>query len=281
MSGYRMQTASDVQTAVVPAAGAGTRWLPLTTAVPKELLPVVDRPAMHWILDEAVRCGIGRVILVTAPGKDSLTRYASQAAAGFPVVEVVVQPEPLGLGDAVRRALPLIADEAAVAIMLPDNLFDEEPLPLTRMITTYRQQRCSVLALMACPADEIGQHGAAAVSYEGEVARVTNVVEKPGQEQSAGRLAVVGRYVLTQAVLAHLTRLRPARAGEYQLTDAIAAALPGERVVGVRIRRAVHDVGSPGNWLKTQLRMGSRDMNLEPRLRQALAAGAALLDRDD
>jgi UTP--glucose-1-phosphate uridylyltransferase len=275
----------QVRTAVVPAGGLGSRWLPVSRAVPKELLPVLRRPALHWVLEEAVACGIERVVLVTAPGKEALARYLSIAppwsAAGTPPrVDLVVQPQPRGLGDAVRQAVPLVPDEPAVAVLLPDNLFDEHPPLLARLLAVHAARGCSVLALMECPAEELRRHGAATVAGPdgASVSPVVGLVEKPADAVATGRLAVVGRYVLTRAVLEALGDLQPAHAGEVQLTDAIRTVLPAEPVLGVRLSGALHDIGTVDGWLATLMRVGSRDDGLDPRVRQALAAGSALLD---
>lgn len=281
-----------MNTVVVPAGGLGTRFLPATKALPKEMVPVGDRPAIQWGLEEAVASGVRRAVIVTAPGKELIRAHFApdpelerilegRGAAGLArriraigelcQVEFVEQLEPLGLGHAVLCALPSIQGEQAVSVLLPDDLFSGSPPLLAQLIEAHTWEGCTVLALRRCPKEEISRYGVAAVEGEGPVFRVTDVVEKPVAEDAPSDLALMGRYVLTEDVFTALKTTQPGALGEVQLTDAIREVALGGRVVGVEFTGELLDVGTLPSWLATNVAIVWRDPELGPALRARIA----------
>ncbi len=282
-----------IETVIIPAGGLGTRFLPATKAIPKELIPVGDRPALQFGVEEARASGIRRTVLVTGPGKEALGAHFApdprlesaldargqaalleelRAIDRLTELQVVVQPEPLGLGDAVRRAAGAVAGEAAVCGLLPDDLFVGAIPLLRQLILAYERHRCPVVALRRCPPSEIGRYGVAAVSGSGPIFRVTDLVEKPGPGEAPSDLAVMGRYVLTPAVFAALERTAPGALGEVQLTDGIRGALEEGPVVGVEYSGRLLDVGTLEGWVRTLVELLPDHPRLGPVWRAALAA---------
>ncbi|MHB1501096.1 MAG: UTP--glucose-1-phosphate uridylyltransferase [Candidatus Dormibacteria bacterium] len=280
-----------VSTVVVPAGGLGTRFLPATKALPKEMVPVGDRPAIQWGLEEAVASGIRRAVIVTAPGKDLIKAHFSPdpeleailVERGSPELagrihqigrmcelEFVQQQRPLGLGHAVLCAADRLEGEEAVAVLLPDDLFWGTPPLLAQLIEAYTRERCTVLALRRCPRDRISRYGVAAVEGEGPVFRVTDVVEKPTPDDAPSDLALMGRYVLTQDVFRALSTTEPGALGEIQLTDAIRSVAGAGRVVGVEFTGDLLDVGTLDSWLATNAAIVWRDPDLGPALRSRI-----------
>ena len=277
---------------VVPAGGLGTRFLPATKALPKEMVPVGDRPAIQWGLEEAVASGIRRAVIVTAPGKDLirahftpdpsleaiLARRGSHELAErvrrigrLLDLEFVEQPEPLGLGHAVLCAAPRLGSEEAAAVLLPDDLFSGSPPLLAQLLSAHEETRGPVLALRRCPRDQISRYGVAKVEGNGPVFQVTDVVEKPAPEDAPSDLAIMGRYVLTPEVFRALATTEPGALGEIQLTDAFRAAARSGKVVGVEFSGDLLDVGTLDGWLATNAAIVWRDPELGPALRARIA----------
>ena len=284
---------------VVPAGGLGTRFLPATKALPKEMVPVGDRPSIQWGIEEAVASGIERAVIVTAPGKelirahfapdpdleatlhrrgdDELARRVKEISE-LCEMDFVVQAEPLGLGHAVWCAADAVQGDQAVAVLLPDDLFAGSPPLLGQLIDVYLKAGCTVLALRRCPRDEISRYGVAAVEGDGPVFRVLDVIEKPAPEDAPSDLALMGRYVLTQEVIAELETTVAGAGGEIQLTDAIRRVTARGRVVGLEFSGRLLDVGTLESWLATNAEIVWRDAELGPMLRSRIQA--LELDRD-
>jgi len=272
---------------VVPAGGLGTRFLPATKAMPKEMVPVGNRPSIQWGIEEAVASGIERAVIITAPGKELIKAHfaadpdleATLEARGagdlarrvreisqLCRMEFVEQPEPLGLGHAVWCAAAHVQGEEAIGVMLPDDLFASTPPLLGQLIDVYREQGCTVLALRRCPRDEISRYGVAAVAGEGPVFRVLDLVEKPSPEDAPSDLALMGRYVLTAEVLVELGSTEAGAGGEIQLTDAIRRLAVQGKVVGLEFTGRLLDVGTLESWLSTNAEIVWRDPELGPML---------------
>lgn len=283
---------SSVTTVVVPAGGLGTRFLPATKALPKEMVPVGDRPAIQWGLEEAVASGLGRAVIVTAPGKDLIRAHFAPDPSLEAVlsergnqeladrvhgighllrVEFVEQEQPLGLGHAVLCAAPTVGAEEAVAVLLPDDLFAGSPPLMAQLLEAHGATGCTVLALRRCAPAEISRYGVATVEGDGPVFRVTDVVEKPAPEEAPSDLAMMGRYILTREVFQALTTTEPGALGEIQLTDAIRTAARAGRVVGVEFTGELLDVGTLESWLATNAAVVWRDPDLGPALRARIA----------
>ncbi len=262
------------RTAVVPAAGLGTRFLPATKTVPKELLPVVDTPGIELIAAEAAQAGARRLLIVTAPGKDTVAAHFAPApeleaqlasrgkdallakvrrAAELIEVTTVIQHEPKGLGHAVGcAAAALDDDEQAFVVLLPDDLV----LPtgvLSRMAQVRAEYGGSVLCAFDVPGPEISAYGVFEVSDTGDpdVMRVHGMVEKPPADQTPSTYAAAGRYLLDRAIFDALGRITPGAGGELQLTDAVALLISHGHPVHVVVHRgARHDLGNPGGYVR-------------------------------
>jgi len=277
-----------VRKAVIPAAGLGTRFLPATKAIPKEMLPVVDAPAIQYVVEEAVRAGLHDILMVTGRSKraiedhfdrvveleqaleakgDSERLAAVRAASELADVHFVRQQDPRGLGHAVLVAAAHVGAEP-FAVLLGDDLIDARDPLLEQMVEVQAREGGSVVALMEVSHDQISLYGCAAVApgAEGNVVRITGLVEKPPADEAPSDLAVIGRYVLSPTVFDVLGRTAPGRGGEIQLTDALQELLSLEPVHGVVFRGRRYDTGDRLDYLKTVVRLASERDDLGPPL---------------
>lgn len=287
-----MRGSMDIRHCVIPAAGLGTRFLPATKALPKELLPVLDRPVLQWSVEEAAAAGCEHIVVVTSRGKELLAAHfdanpeledtlerrgrfgeleAVRALHRLASFSYVYQAQALGLGHAVLQAAPLVGDRT-VACMLPDDLSWGPRPVLSQLVEAHAVLGTPILALMRVTPDKIGRYGCAAVSEsQGRWHRVVGMVEKPSPGEARSDLAIMGRYVLTPAVFEALRHTRPGAGGEIQLTDGIAAVLEHGEVWGVEFEGELLDVGTPAGWLRTLIRTGRDHPVFGPVLRAALA----------
>ncbi|MDQ3732539.1 MAG: UTP--glucose-1-phosphate uridylyltransferase GalU [Actinomycetota bacterium] len=286
-------TAPRARKAVIPVAGLGTRFLPATKAVPKELLPVVDTPALQYIVEEAVRAGLSEVLMVTGRNKAAIEDHfdrmpeleaalekkgdhsrlaAVRRPAEMADVLFIRQGEALGLGHAVLCAAPFVGDEV-FAVMLGDDLIDAKDLLLERMLEVQATHGGAVVALLEVGMANIDKYGAVAVqpTHSEDVVRITDLVEKPPAEQAPSSLAIIGRYVLAPEIFAALRETAPGAGGEIQLTDAIKAlATTGEPVHGVVFTGRRYDTGDRLDYLKAVVRLAAEREDLGPAFREFL-----------
>jgi UTP--glucose-1-phosphate uridylyltransferase len=269
--------ARTVRKAVVPAAGLGTRFLPATKATPKEMLPVVDKPAIQYVVEEAAAAGLDDVLVVTGRHKRAIEDHFDSAfeleqalaAKGDTVrldavrdparladIHHIRQGDPLGLGHAVLCARRHVGDQP-FAVLLGDDLIDARETLLSRMLEVRDRYEGSVVALMEVPREQIHLYGCAAVEPTGEddVVRVTGLVEKPARENAPSGYAVIGRYVLDPAVFGVLERTPPGRGGEIQLTDALQELAVDGTVHGVVFDGLRYDTGDRAEYLRTVVRL--------------------------
>lgn len=288
-----------IRKAVIPAAGLGTRFLPATKSTPKEMLPIVDKPAIQYVVEEAVRAGLDDVLMITGRSKRSLDDHFDavpeleaaleakgdeyrlaqvRRATDLANVHFVRQGQPKGLGHAVLCARHHVGDEP-FAVLLGDDLIDERDRLLTEMIELQGRTGGSVVALLEVEPAQVEAYGCAAVApVEGHPethVRVTGLVEKPDPARAPSNLAVIGRYVLHPAVFDVLDRTGPGRAGEIQLTDALAtlADMPPEQgggVHGVIFRGRRYDTGDRLDYLKAVVQIACERPDLGPDLRDWL-----------
>ena len=279
--------------AVIPAAGLGTRFLPATKAVPKEMLPVVDKPAIQYVVEEAVGAGLSDVLMVTGRNKrpledhfdrnieleDALEKKGDldrlgrvQESTSLGEIHYVRQGDPRGLGHAVLVGAEHVGDQP-FAVLLGDDLIDERDHLLTQMIDVQAQRGGSVIALMEVPPSQVNLYGCAAVepTDETDVVRVTALVEKPAVEEAPSNLAVIGRYVLSPAVFDVLRKTPPGRGNEIQLTDALQtlasmSADEGGGVHGVVFRGRRYDTGDRADYLRAIVKLASERPDLGPEL---------------
>lgn len=282
-----------IHKAVVPAAGLGTRFLPATKAVPKEMLPVVDTPAIEYVVAEAAAAGLDDVLMITGRNKGAIEDHfdvapeieralehkgdtarlaAVRRSTGLAHVHFVRQGEPRGLGHAVLQAKDHVGDEA-FAVLLGDDLIDPRDPLLSTMIALQERLGGSVIALQEVEPSQISLYGCAAVEpidgTDPDQVTVTALVEKPPADEAPSNLAICGRYVLNPAVFGVLEQTAPGRGGEIQLTDALATliALPPEQgggVHGVVFRGRRYDTGDRLDYLKAVVQLASEREDLGP-----------------
>jgi UTP--glucose-1-phosphate uridylyltransferase len=270
-----------VTKAVVPAAGLGTRFLPATKATPKEMLPVVDKPAIQYVVEEAVSAGLDDVLLITGRSKRSIEDHFDRAyeleealaakddadklamvreSADLAHVHYVRQGEAKGLGHAVLCAAQHVGDQP-FAVLLGDDLIDARDRLLIRMMKVRERYGGSVVALMEVDPEQVSQYGCAAMepTTEDDVVRVTDLVEKPVPGEAPSRWIIIGRYVCDPAVFGVLEKTPPGRGGEIQLTDALKVLGstdydgPGGGVHGVLFRGRRYDTGNKLDYLRTMV----------------------------
>ena len=291
------KVSKSVTKAVIPAAGLGTRFLPATKATPKEMLPVVDRPAIQYVVEETIRAGLNDVLMITGrnkraledhfdrvpvlesqlaeQGKDALLK-AVEATNELGELHYVRQGDPKGLGHAVLRGKVHVGDEP-FAVLLGDDLIDEKEDLLSQMVEVQQATGGSVIALMEVPRESISAYGAAAIeAVEGQdgYVKVTGLVEKPAPEEAPSNYAVIGRYVLSSKVFEVLENTAPGRGNEIQLTDALQTLAvgtgEGEGVYGMVFKGRRFDTGDKLSYLKANVILASEREDLGPELREWL-----------
>ncbi len=287
----------SVTKAVIPVAGLGTRFLPATKATPKEMLPVVDKPAIQYVVEEAVAAGLGDLLMVTGRNKGSIENHFDRAGEVEAALEAkgdeqrlarvresnqladihyVRQGDPKGLGHAVLCGAGHVGD-APFAVLLGDDLIDARDALLVPMIEVQQRTAGSVVALMEVPPEQTNLYGCAAVEQTGDedVVRITGMVEKPDPADAPSNLAIIGRYVLHPRIFEVLRRTPPGRGGEIQLTDALQtlAADPdseGGGVYGVVFRGRRYDTGDRLDYIKAVVQLACDREDLGPDLRSWL-----------
>jgi len=278
-----------IRKAVLPVAGLGTRVLPASKVIPKEMLPLVDKPTLQYIVEEAVVAGIEEIIFVTSRSKRSIEDHFDM----FPELEMVLerkgkqkeleelhrvetmatytsvrQPEPRGLGHAILCARELVGNEPFI-VMLGDDLVDPETPCLPRMIEIHEQYAGSVLSLFQSPPEQISSLGIVSVEDVGpDVVKVTHLVEKPSLEEAPSDLAVAGRYILTPDIFEVLEKTPPGQGGEIQVTDAIEIQAQAGRCYGLRFTGIRYDTGTPLGLLTTSIAYALKRSDIGPELRK-------------
>ncbi len=278
--------------AVFPVAGMGTRFLPVTKASPKEMLPIVDKPLIQYAVEEAVAAGITELIFVTGrnkraiedhfdtayelenelelKGKTDLLRMTRSVLPDQVSCVYLRQPQALGLGHAVLCAKQVVGNDP-FAVILADDLISGEIPALRQMADEFEQQQCSIVAVQQVAREETRQYGIVKTQpSSGRVSRVAGIVEKPRPEEAPSTLAVVGRYVLTPGIFACLESVQPGAGGEIQLTDAIARLLDSEQVLAYEFEGKRYDCGSKLGYLQATVEYTLRHPELEAVFREYL-----------
>ncbi|HYD57511.1 MAG TPA: UTP--glucose-1-phosphate uridylyltransferase GalU [Burkholderiales bacterium] len=283
--------------AVFPVAGFGSRFLPVTKASPKEMLPVVDKPLIQYAVEEAAAAGITDMVFVTGRNKRAIEDHFDKAyeletelerkGKDFLLEQVrsvlpegvrciyIRQAEPLGLGHAVLCAQPIVGYEP-FAVVLADDLMDSEPPALSRMAQAFEREGASLLGVEEVPRDQTQSYGIVTIDrMQNDLARVHSIVEKPRPADAPSNLGVIGRYVLTPRIFDMLSEVRPGAGGEIQLTDAIAALLGHERVLALRLPGKRYDCGSKLGYLQASVEFGLRHPETGKDFERYLAARQA------
>jgi len=272
--------------AVFPVAGLGSRFLPVTKASPKEMLPVVDKPLIQYAVEEAAAAGITDMIFVTGRNKRAIEDHFDKAYEIETELEkknkngllsmvrsvlpegvrciYIRQAEPLGLGHAVLCAQPVVGDDP-FAVILADDLMDSQPPAIARMAEIFAREQCSLLGVEEVPRDATASYGIVTIDeMQGDTARIHSIVEKPKPKDAPSNLAVIGRYVLTNRIFDMLARVTPGAGGEIQLTDGISALLAQERALAVRLPGRRFDCGSKLGYLQATVEFGVRHPEIGP-----------------
>lgn len=279
---------ATLRKAVFPAAGLGTRFLPATKAMPKEMLPIVDKPIIQYGVEEALRSGIQNIIMVTGRGKQAIedhfdvsfelenlleTRCKKElleivrGISDMINVSYIRQKEALGLGHAVLRSMELVGDEP-FAVVLADDVIDADPPCLRQLMNVHGFYGASVIAVMEVPRENISSYGCIAaepVSHNGSVGRlyrITDLVEKPKPADAPSNLAIIGRYVLTPEIFHSLQTIDPGAGGEIQLTDALRHLLRSRPIYAYRFEGTRYDAGDKLGFLKATVEYALRREDL-------------------
>jgi UTP--glucose-1-phosphate uridylyltransferase len=266
-----------IRTAVIPAAGLGTRFLPVTKSVPKELMPILDKPMLQYVVEEAAEAGFERVVIVTAKGKESIASYFQpqeslerhlldtgaadmaekvRAASNLADVSFVIQEQPLGLGHAVLTAEEAVGGEP-FAVILPDDIVDNTPGVLSQMLNVREEHGGGVVSVEPVPWEMVRNYGVVeAAQVSGRVHRIKSLVEKPAREDAPSNLAIVGRYILPPEIFDCLKRTPPGAKGEIQLTDGLSILLDDMDIYAYEFQGTRYDGGTPLGLLKASLGFG-------------------------
>jgi UTP--glucose-1-phosphate uridylyltransferase len=287
--------------AVIPAAGLGTRFLPATKAQPKEMLPLVDKPAIQYVVEEAVRAGLEDVLMVTGRGKRSLEDHfdhavelerqlaatgredllaAVQAVSNLARIHYVRQGRALGLGHAIGCARHHVGDEP-FAVLLGDDLLGERERLLHRMVDLCDRSGRSVIAVMEFGDEELSKYGVVQAEPDPDepgAYLVSDLVEKPGRANAPSNLCIIGRYVLTPDIFDHIAATRAGRGGEIQLTDAMRAQAREAPIRAIRFEGTRHDLGVKQDYLEATVRLAADREDLGPDFVRFLRGFLAELD---
>ncbi|MEL0626233.1 UTP--glucose-1-phosphate uridylyltransferase GalU [Salinibacterium amurskyense] len=295
--------ATKITKAVIPAAGLGTRFLPATKAMPKEMLPVVDKPAIQYVVEEAVNAGLTDVLMITGRNKNALENHFDRMTELEATLEqkgdtdrlhkveysndladmhYVRQGDPRGLGHAVLRAKMHVGQEP-FAVLLGDDLIDDRDVLLSRMLDEQISRNATVIALMEVDPAQSHMYGIATVEAtdDDDVVRITGLVEKPAQGTAPSNLAIIGRYVLRPEIFEVLERTDPGKGGEIQLTDALLEMAESDiagGVYGVVFRGRRYDTGDRLDYIKAIVQLAVERDDLGPELRPWLQQFSATLD---
>lgn len=272
-----------IRKAIIPAAGLGTRFLPATKAMPKEMLPIVDKPTIQYIVEEAVASGIEDIIIVTGKGKRAIEDHFDssfelennlrekgkfalldevQRSSNMADIHYIRQKEPKGLGHAIWCARKFIGDEP-FAVLLGDDIVQAEVPCLKQMINLFEQNESSIIGVQPVPYNEVSRYGIVETEYIMErFYSVKNMVEKPSIEKAPSNLAIMGRYILTPAIFEILSSQKVGAGGEIQLTDAIDKLGKIEQVFAYHFEGKRYDVGEKLGFIKTTIEMGLKHDDL-------------------
>lgn len=271
----------NVTKVIIPAAGKGTRFLPLTKTIPKEMLPLIDKPAIHHIVEEAFFSEVKNYFIVSNKGKASLEDYFDdhQELIGFlkennkeqllhdmkklqrlATFMYIRQAEQLGLGHAVSLASHIIQPKEYFGVLLPDDIITDTKIPaFEQLIRIARQEKASVIAVQEVPLESVSNYGIIGIKKHvtNQLFQVSHIIEKPQQKNAPSNLAVVGRYILSQKIFASLDHVKTYGLGEIQLTDAITNMIQNnEKVFAYKIQGTRYDIGTPLGWMKAIIGMG-------------------------
>jgi len=280
----------EITKAIIPAAGLGTRFLPYTKAIPKEMLPLGTQPALQLILEEALQADLHNILMITGKGKDAIGDYfdedqhlehllkeRNKEHLLAPIKRVmrlahftyIRQSEPMGLGHAVWMARHAIGKEYC-AVMLPDDLITSKQPAIAQLIRIARQEKASVIAVQETPQEELSSYGVVTIKKQitPNLFQVSSLVEKPHPKDAPSNLAIIGRYVLSHKIFPALEQISSYATHELQLTDAISCMIQNnERVFAYKVQGVRHDIGNYLGWLKANISYALQNPELEHHIR--------------
>ncbi len=282
---------AKINKVVIPAAGLGTRFLPATKAQPKEMLPLVDKPAIQYVVEEAVGAGLTDILIITGRGKRTIEDHFDRSfeleyylersgkiedleevrsIAQLGEIHYLRQGEPLGLGHAVLAAKRHV-NSKPFAVMLADDIMDEGSKTLNEMLTVFAKYGRSVVALMEVSENEISSYGAVGVSpISKNLFSIRSVVEKPLPNEAPSCFAIMGRYIFTPEIFDALEKITPGRNGEIQLTDAIGSLIEQQEVIGYVLNTKRYDVGNKSDYLRATIEIALKREDLGDSMRTVL-----------
>lgn len=279
-----------VNKAVIPAAGLGTRFLPLTKAQPKEMIPVVDKPTIQYVVEEAVESGINDILIITGRGKRAIEDHFDRAfelevtlkeknahailaelesITQLAEIHYIRQKHPAGLGHAILCASRHVGNEPFVVLL--GDIITSDPPCTNELVEAYEKVGSSVIAVEPVPADRISAYGVIkGKRLEGGLFQIEDLVEKPSPEEAPSNLAMLGRYILTPGIFEALERTGPGRGGEIQLTDGLKLLLEKEPIYALEVSGRRYDIGNKLEWLKATFELALDDAEIGPKLKEFL-----------
>lgn len=279
-----------VRKAVIPAAGFGTRFLPATKSMPKEMLPIIDKPAIHYAVEEAVAAGITDIIFITGRGKRAIEDYFDhsyeledllrkkgkletlkqiECISDMADIVYIRQKEALGLGHAVYRAKDLVGDEP-FAVILPDVLIDSEVSVTKQLVEIYEKVEKTVIAVKEVPQNKVSSYGIVDPGGDGQYFKLKGMIEKPEPEEAPSNLSMVGRYIFTSEIMNCLAETKPGKGGEIQLPDGILKLMKLEDVYGAKYEGKDYDTGDKLGFLKATVNMALKHEDLNKDFKEFL-----------
>ncbi len=269
----------NITKAIIPAAGLGTRFLPFTKSVPKELLPIMETPAIQFIVEEGLKSGITEFEIIANQTKHAIAEYFSKNAVlehhlqetnklsyltsinnviSQSIFNYIPQPEPLGLGHAILMAKNSIHNEY-FGILLPDEIMMGKTAALAQLIAVTQQYNTSVIAVQEVPHESVSSYGIVAIKKQlnDNLFDIADLIEKPATHEAPSNLAIIGRYILSSHIFNALEQVKPGSGNEIQLTDGIEQMMHnGEKVLAYKVDTVRHDIGNPVGWLQANIYYG-------------------------
>ncbi|KQX61136.1 UTP--glucose-1-phosphate uridylyltransferase GalU [Paenibacillus sp. Root444D2] len=280
-----------IRKAIIPAAGLGTRFLPATKAQPKEMLPIVDKPAIQYIVEEAIESGIEDIIIVTGRNKRAIEDHFDksvelemmleekgstqlleivQSVSNLADVHYIRQKQPLGLGHAILCARKFIGDEP-FAVLLGDDILQSSPPGLKQMMDIYEQAETSVIAVQEVPWEDVSKYGIVSPSSSlDKYQLIEDLVEKPDRDQAPSNLAVIGRYIIMPEIFGILERQEPGRGGEIQLTDALRVLNRQQQMAAYLMQAKRYDVGDKMGYIEATIELALQRPDLQDQVKAYL-----------
>lgn len=272
-----------IKKAVIPAAGLGTRFLPATKAQPKEMLPIVDKPALQYIIEEAVASGVEEILIITGRNKGSIENHFDRSIelelelekkdqmellreirniSEMANIHYIRQKEPLGLGHAIYCARSFVGNEP-FAVLLPDDLVYSKKPCLKQMVEVYNEYKATILGVQEVAKDEVDKYGIVSGNIiENRIHKVEDLIEKPSVERAPSNIAIIGRYIISPRIFNILKNTRPGKNGEIQLTDALRELIKYEDIYAYNFEGRRYDVGNKFGFLEATVEYALRDEEL-------------------